>query len=253
MLMNLLKKFFVRNKSKSAEKMKNQAVLHGMLRGIEEFKKSDPLIGAKVAGREICQRLINALKTEEGVHIESLLCALGSLAGYSCQAQLRALSIKNGEHEESRLVIIKTENNEKYFFGDSLNQALAESDHSIWNLAAGGAQQAGCNHLPDVIEIFRHVSKVVGSKDFGILRLPVEHQPHHKPIEYLTAFWQNVLPILTDFCQQSSEWHIAFGIEIQKIILQGKSVLDPCTCLKIVMESAIQMSKVDLANARCVN
>lgn len=30
------------------------------------------------------------LKNEKGVHIESLLCALGALAGYSCQAAVRA-------------------------------------------------------------------------------------------------------------------------------------------------------------------
>lgn len=228
------------------KEMKNEAIVQGMLRGIEENKKFAPLIGAKIAGKEINQRLISCLKTEKGVHIESLLCALGSLAGYSCQSSLRALAIEKGQHENSVFNIVKTTDGKQYFFGDALNQVLAESHSSVWTFSAAGAQDAGCKELPDVFDIFKYVSHVVGTKDFGILRLPEEHQPHHSPIEYLKFFWPNLLSVLKQFCQHPSEWPIAFSIEIQNIIFRGKEVIDPCIALKIVMESAIQMSKVDL-------
>jgi hypothetical protein len=248
MLIKLFKKIFTGKDIQTHEKSKNEPIITGMLRGIEEKKKTDPLIGAKIAGKEISQGLINTLKTEKGVHIESLLCALGSLAGYSCQANLRTMTSQNGKHENSAFDIVKTIDGQQYFFGDSLNQGLAESEHSVWSLSAAGAQEAGCKELPDILDIFKHVSNVVGSKDFGVLRVPNEHQPHHRPTEYLKAFWLHSLPTLKQFCQHPSEWPIAFSLEIQNIILMGKEVINPCISLKIVMESAIQMSKVDLTN-----
>lgn len=245
MLMKLFKQLFTNKDTPTHEEMKNEAIIKGMLQGIEESKKTDPLIGAKIAGKEINQRLINTFKTEKGVHIESLLCALGSLAGYSCQANLRALAIQNGEHEHSAFDIIKTTDGKQYFFGNLLNQELAETEYSVWNIAAAGAKEAGCEELPDVIDMFTHVSSVIGSEAFGMLTVPEAHQPHHSPIEYLKAFWPNSLPVLKQFCQHSSEWPIAFGIEIQNIIIMGREVINPEISLKIVMESAIQMSKVD--------
>lgn len=249
MLIKLFKKILTSKNVKTHEEMKNEAIITGMLRGIEENKKTDPLIAAKVAGMEINQRFINTLKTEKGVHIESLLCALGSLAGYACQANLRTLALQTGGSENSAFEIVKTIDGKQYFFGNLLNQALAESEHSVWSLAVAGAQEAGCQELPDISDIFKYVAGIVGSKDFGILRVAEEYQPQHNPIEYLKAFWPNSLPVLKQFCQHPSEWPIAFGIEIQKIIIMGKEVINPCISLEIVMESAIQMSKVDLATA----
>jgi hypothetical protein len=45
-------------------------------RVIAERKKEDPLIGVKIGSKEVVQRLINGMKDEKGVHIESLLTAL---------------------------------------------------------------------------------------------------------------------------------------------------------------------------------
>ncbi len=61
-----------------------------LLKRVEEMSGEDPLIGAKIGGKELAQRMIAAMKTERGVHIESILGALGSIAGYACQASVRA-------------------------------------------------------------------------------------------------------------------------------------------------------------------
>ncbi|MCK9609455.1 MAG: hypothetical protein M0R33_23755 [Methylomonas sp.] len=67
-----------------------------LVRAIREQSKEDPLVGAKLGGKEIFQRLVDGMKNEKGVHIESVLCALGALAGYSCQANLRAQALAKG-------------------------------------------------------------------------------------------------------------------------------------------------------------
>ena len=106
-----------------------------MMAAIEAQKKSDPLVGAKIAGKEIVSRLINGMKNEKGVHVESLLCALGALAGYSCQANLRAQAIARGLDPNAPFQVVKTNDGEEYYFGDPLNEALAEGKLSVWSLA----------------------------------------------------------------------------------------------------------------------
>src|SRR6185295_15477798 len=118
------------------------AVDDSLLEAIRAKRGTDPLIGAKVAGREILGRLIIAMKNEKGVHSESLCCALGALAGYACQASLRAQSLESG----------------------SLIKLLAEDPHSVWSLAAGAAQQAGATELPDLASIFKHVAATIGTR-----------------------------------------------------------------------------------------
>ena len=220
------------------------------MRAIEEKRKTDPLIGPKLGCKEVNQRLLNAMKNEKGgVHVESLLCALGALAGYACQANLRAQALEKGMSETAAFMVVEATDGKKYFFGDPLNQVLAESQYSVWGLAAGAAQHNGCSPLPDIAEMFSHVTSTVGDESFGIPRLPEGHQPGDKPINYLKALWPNLLPVVKQFCQKPSEWPILYGLAVQEIMDMGKGVIAPDLALKIVMESAIPMSKIDLASA----
>ena len=220
-----------------------------LMRAIEEKRKTDPLIGAKLGGKEISQRLIAGMKNDKGVHVESLLSALGALAGYSCQSSLRELAVAKGDDETSVFMIVKGADGKKYFYGDPLNQRLAENQYSVWGLAAGAAQSNGCTTLPDVNEIFTHVTHTVGGSEFGIPRIPDGHKPGDIPTNYVKALWPSFLPIIKKFCKQSAEWPILYGSAIQEIIDMSKGVIAPDLALKIVMESAIPMSKVDLATA----
>lgn len=220
-----------------------------LMNAIKEKRKTDPLIGAKLGSKEVNQRLLDAMKNETGVHVESLLCALGALAGYSCQANLRAQALEKGVPETAVFTVVDTADGKKYFFGDPLNKVLAESQYSVWSLAAGAAQQNGCSSLPDIAEIFGHVSKTVGGVEFGIPRIPDGHRPGDTPINYVKALWPKLLPTMKQFCQKPSEWPILFGLAVQETLDMSKGVIAPDLALKIIMESAIPMSKVDLASA----
>ncbi|MBS4051134.1 MAG: hypothetical protein KGZ69_08020 [Methylomonas sp.] len=216
-----------------------------LLYAIKEHSTEDPLIGAKIGAKEVYQRIFDALKDSKGVNIETLLCILGSLAGYSCQASVRAQALAKGIPENSLFITMGSET-ENYFFGDALNAPLAESKYSIWSLAAAAAQQAGCAEFLDVNEIFKHVTGSVCSERFGIIRVPENHQPSDKPVEYVKALWPSILPTVKLLCPEHDNWPILFGIAIQQAIDAGKSAIDPGMALKIVMESAIPMSKIDL-------
>jgi hypothetical protein len=217
-----------------------------LLRQIAERSKTDPLIGAKIGSKEITQRLLAAMKSERGVHIESLLCALGSIAGYACQASVRAQAIARGLPETSLFTLVQTKNGKTFYFGDNLNKPLAESQYSVWSLAAGGAQQAGCKAPQSIDGIFKYVSETVGSEAFGKPRFPSGHAAQDLPLSYVKMLWPALSPTIKKFCLNPEHWPVLLGLSIQEIIGMGKQALDPCISLQIVMESAIPMSKVKL-------
>jgi hypothetical protein len=213
---------------------------------IHEQRKSDPLIGSKLAGRALAQLLMSGLKDQRGVHIETLLCALGSLAGYSCQASVRELLVKQGgEPEERAFIVANCKDGKKYFFGDTLNKPLAEDRYSVWSLAAGVATHMGCRQPLKVEEIFKHVAATVGGPEFGIPRIPEGHRPVDPPSHWVKHAWPKALATVQNYCESPSEWPTAFGIAIQEVMTQTKGIIDPCLALSIIMECAIPMSKVD--------
>ncbi len=217
-----------------------------LLRAVEAQRKTDPYIGAKIGGKEVLHRLMSAFKNERGVHVESVLSALGALAGYACQADLRARALAAGQPEKAVFMVVETAKGQRYFFGDALNRLLVEEPISVWGLAAGAAQHLGCSPLPDVQEMFAHVAKTVGEADFGVPRIPEDHRPSDLPAGYLKTLWPALLPVLKTFCKSPAEWPLLYASAIQNLMEMAKDVLGPELALRIVMESAIPMSKVDL-------
>ena len=220
-----------------------------LLHALQEQSRQDPLIFARVAAREIFGKLVAGMKDENGVHVDSLLCALGALAGYSCQASVRALALARGLPETTGMMCAETTDGGKFFFGDDLNAPLAESKYSVWSLAAGAAEQAGAREFPDLHEIFQHTSATVGSSGFGIPRVPDEHKAGDVPLNYLKSIWPWIFPSVSLYCRNPEDWPIAFGLAIQEAIDSTKNTLAPEVALKILMESAIPMSKVDFVPA----
>lgn len=238
---------FRKKAEKTPAMCQQEAITEGFKRAIAAIKPEDPLIGPKVAGKEIAQRLINGYRTDKGVHIETILTALGSMAGYACQASIREEFVKSGKLQEGQaFAIAETKDGKHFFFGDMLNKPLAESQYSVWSLAAGAAQQLG-KPVPDVGDIFKHVSATIGSPEFGIPRIPEDHRSD-LPISFLKVLWPDFLPVVQQLCTSPSEWPIAFAMAIQQVILMGKDAIDPSMAVSIVMESAIPMSKVDFGS-----
>ncbi|MBV8857205.1 MAG: hypothetical protein JOZ02_09770 [Acidobacteria bacterium] len=216
-----------------------------LVQRIAEMSGKDPLIGAKVGGKEVAERMMAAMKTERGIHVESILGALGSLAGYACQASVRARARAQGLDERALFVCAECTDGKVYFFGDDLNRPLAEDQHSVWSIAAGGAQVTGCRDIPDPDDVFAHAAATVGSPEFGLPRLPPEHPLHDTPRNYVEAFWPEVFRLASKFCPAPEHWPVLLGLAIQEIMLQAKGAIDPCLALKVVMECAIPMSKID--------
>lgn len=218
-----------------------------LLRAINEKRKTNPLIGAQLGAKEVNARLFEAMRDEKGIHVETLLCALGSLAGFACQQHIREDNRQQGLPETSSLTVVGCGDGKNYYFGDKLNGVLAESQFSVWSLAAGAAQHNGCDPLPNVHEIFSHVTKTVGTPDFGIPRPITGHHAGDKPLNYVKGLWPVLIPIVKQFCPQSSAWPILYGFALQEAMDMCKGVIPQESALRIIMESAIPMSKIELS------
>ena len=229
-----------------AEKLKNDAIRAGIKRVVAEKRKSDPLAGPKMGCIEVNARIMRVLKDANGVHVESFLSVLGSLAGYACQVCVREeLEVPQKTPENVAFVIVQGKDGTKYFFGDHLNKPLVESQYSIWSLIAGIVEHLG-KVPPDVGDIFKRVSETVGTDQFGVPRIPQNHTPSALPIRYVKDAWPQIFPIAKDFCDSPGELPILFGLAIQETIISASEVIDPTLAATIAMECAVPMSKIDL-------
>ena len=82
----------------------------------------------------------------------------------------------------------------RYYFGDRINgypvQQRGEYAYPLWSLVAGAALKAGLaeKDLPDVVEMFDHISKSVGTPDFGLPHTSKDHPFHLAPRQPVSHF-----------------------------------------------------------------
>ena len=90
-----------------------------LFESIERQRKNDPLAGPKIGKKEVLRRLTEIFSKNDprGLHTESLLCALGALAGYACQASVFAKAVTNGVKELYGVNVLGS-GSESYFFGE---------------------------------------------------------------------------------------------------------------------------------------
>lgn len=195
------------------------------------------------AADEVLGRITNAMKGADGsVHPQSLVCALGSLAGYACQTDIRNLYMKQKHLPEDKIFTIMSDKQGRhYFFGDLLNEPLVNEKLSVWALIGGAVRQAG-KALPDVNDIFRYVSYVVGGEQFGKARAC---ETGEDMIWYVKNLYKPMRAIAEKHCQEG-ELHTVFGIALQKALFACSQSMNITELARIAMESAVSMSKYEL-------
>jgi hypothetical protein len=162
---------------------------------------------ANVAMLYVETLLMNALKTERGVHAETLLTAVGALAGFSAQHAIWKSIVEPGklpahggkDMAAGAFVVAEGKNGEAYYFGDLLNSYLLPQQTryappatlTLFSFVAGAVASSGGKPLgnAELQEIFANASRTVGGPDFGKPRLPAGHTPGLMPREALNKLW----------------------------------------------------------------
>ena len=212
--------------------------------------------------------LLGAVKTERGIQAETLLVAAGALTGYSVihavfEAYLKRGRAQVGDAQAAStgkaIVEVKGTDGQTYYFGDLINSFLAASagpvsrPFFVWGYLAGVAINSGvpAAELPDLNEMFKHSTSTVGTPEFGIPRAPANLKPMLTPRQAVDRLWPAVRTGLARIEAPGGRsidvehWPIICAITAQQLITQTKGVIDPKVALRLVMESAIAMSKID--------
>ena len=209
--------------------------------------QSEPLLGD--IPTRIADWLMRELKDERGIHCETLLTVVGALAGYAAQQALWEGMVKPGKLAITQaFTVVETNSGATYFFGDALDALLAsmEPKHlSIWKIVAGGALVSGGDHLPDIGNLLRHCAATVGTSAFGLPRVPDEHLPSILPRAALERFWPGARLFLA--LAEPLHWPIHMAHAAQKLTQAMKGSIAPDLAVRIIMEAAVPMSRVDPA------
>jgi hypothetical protein len=206
----------------------------------------DPMVGSKLAGREVLQRMLAALRTEHGVQVEAVATALGALCGRACHLAARD-GVQNRRPEYAGLGIIQVgaADGQTYLMGPAINRPLLESTHSVWSLVAGYAQSKGAG-LPDIGELAGHGARTVGGPEFGRPRYEPGTDPTVLPVQYLDA-WEPMLTGIVPFAPAPQQWPVVYGLAVQELFEMAGGQFDLTVLTRVVMDSAIATSKIPVA------
>ena len=195
----------------------------------------------------IADWLMRELKDQRGIHCETLLTAIGALAGYAAQQALWEGMVKPGKLAIAQAFkVVETPSGATYFFGDTLDSLLTsmEPKHvSVWKIVAGGVLTTGGEHMPNVNDLLRHCAATAGTSAFGLPRLPDDHLPSILPRAAVERFWPGARLLLS--LSEPLQWPMLMAHAAQKLMLAMKGSIAPDLAVKIVMEAAVPMSRVD--------
>ncbi len=215
---------------------------------------------AKLAIISLHHSLLNVLKNERGIHSETLMVAIGAIAGHAAAYAVWETMIKPGHLQLGRdihTVEVKG-SSDKFYFGNSINAFLVPEKPEtlpLWNQIAGSAVATGvpAAELPDVREMFRHNADAVGTPAFGIVRAPDDHMPGWTAPQAINALWHFVKPILgradnpgyAGYSVPVEQWPLVVAIVAGQYVTMAKDVLNPQLSVRFIMEAAIATSKMD--------
>jgi len=215
------------------------------LRATAAASTSGPLLGD--IPTRIADWLMRELKDQRGVHCETMLTVVGALAGYAAQQALWEGMVKPGKLAISQAFqVMDTPSGATYFFGDALDAILVSMEPkqlSIWKIVAGGTLAQGGEHLPDIGNLLRHCASTAGTAQFGLPRLPDGHLPAILPRAALERFWPGARLLLG--LAEPLSWPLHMAYAAQKLMQAMKGSIAPDLAVRIVMEAAVPMSRVD--------
>jgi hypothetical protein len=205
----------------------------------------------EAVGRTVAAVLMaRQIKSAGQIHPETILTELGALTGFATQMSIRKSVIEaQGIDAETVLAEVVTKGGEKYYFGDLLNWILFENErqapYSIWTHVSSVVPEVLRARLPDVTEIVSYVARTIGTRQYGVPRLPAEHMPRKLPFQAVVEHWRAVRDELTASGRDPADWPYDLAAAAQWQMQTSRDLLALPLAAAIVMEAAIPMSKID--------
>lgn len=210
------------------------------------------------------ETLLKVLANDQGVHVETLMAALGAVHGFASQnAALKRLYEAREQGEtipESAIALVKTVDEKRFIFGDWVNQSIfytEENDLSLERIALGTAAAMGVE-LTDLVnpaELAGQIADTIGTPDFGQSLIIRDHHPHQTAVSLIKDLWQLVIDVMElempsdkqEPALDEAHWPAIVSVVVAQVLEMTKDVLDARLSVQLVMESAIMTAKVDPA------
>lgn len=209
---------------------------------VELRRKEDIHAGSTLAGREIYANLIEALKTEKGVHIESLLAVIGAAGGFwlmravmqGMKAVVDSGVVSGGNviaeiGEALSIYICETKGGEAYLFGDKIAREFC----SFYMTAAKSSEPPFDALMP----LSNRSAQTAGTSEYW--QTPFDDKIGKSPRELSELFREKFFEIFDIFCRYPQERMFAFAIAAQLAVEQASNVISPDgkeTALSILAE-----------------
>jgi hypothetical protein len=222
--------------------------------------EGDQRVAAQFAISSLVKFFPKSLARDGRLQVETLFCTIGALAGFAAQYAVRQEHVASGNAKEAEIfVIAEAPNGERYYFGDRLNAILVPEtleSTTVSSILGGEALRLGTakEELPDCHEIFERTAKSIGTPAFGVPELPPGHKPFLTPRRAVEIFWPSVLNVFTREplvpvpgfkLVEPRHWPLLLAAVAASYMATTKGSLPPALALKIFMEAAIPMSKID--------
>lgn len=209
---------------------------------VELRRKEDIYAGAKLGGQEIYANLLEMLKDDKGVHVESLFAVIGAVGGFWCMrsimqgmnAVIQSGFVKDGMilpvvGEALSIYICGTKSGESYLFGDKVAREFC----SFYMTAANSPEPPFDALKPLSV----HASSTCGTPEYW--QTPFDNTVGKSPRELSEMFREKFFEIFEVYCRYPQERMLAFAMAAQKAVEHASSVITPNgkeTALSILAE-----------------
>jgi hypothetical protein len=177
--------------------------------------------------------------------VPEMLNALGACAGFAAQVAVwRELVLPAKRNPGDFLCFGTTKSHEIFFLGEPINQfLLATADDRLSFLSLAAATLSNASELVDIPDLLRHVAGSLGTSGFGRPRVPPSVRLSELPRAALGRTWGKVARILRE--NRPAEWPALLGAAAYNIIDANRPALAPPIALRILLEAAVPMSKLN--------
>ena len=200
-------------------------------------REKDPYIGAKLAGREIYASLLEMLKTEKGVHIETLLAVIGAAGGYECMygimtvfySLLDELKLTVAAGGALSIFVAETKGGGKFLFGDRVG-----NEFCLFYMNAAKTTRPPIEELKPLSE---RAAATAGTPAYWTT--PFDGKVDSSPKELSDVFCGKFNVTFKTFCLYPQERMLAWSIAAQLAVEQAGKVISPDgfgTAMSIISE-----------------
>lgn len=227
---------------RSTEQMRNDAIDAGVRAAAED----DPTVFPRVTSGDLFHNFVAAMKDDKGVQMEGMLCAVGSLAGYTAgrMAAHRVSRMSPAERTKGDYVTLGGPDGAlPLYFGELVNGPLVQDKYCFWGQFEGHARSLG-GTLPDLKAMFQRVTRTIFTEEFGVPRMPEGRVAPDLPMNYVKHLWPSFSKILTRYSNDPAHFPVSWGLTARKLLTDGAKVIPPGEAVQILMECAIPMSKI---------